>query len=92
MFSVLPCAIPSITGRQVRESPPSTNAQLFNDTRSVRLQGSPVSLCHGWGRFGYNLRDFLHFLLTLTALNQDPSLDWVESMTRTEIQVLPLSL
>lgn len=30
---VLPCAIPSITAVQVRESSPSTNAQLYYDTR-----------------------------------------------------------
>lgn len=89
---VLPCAIPSITGMQVRESCPSTNAQLFYDTSSIRSQGSPVSLCRGWGRFGYNLRDFPHFLLTLTTLNWDTSLDWVESMTGTEIQVPPISI
>lgn len=71
---VLPCAIPSITGRQVRESPPSTKAQLFYDTRSVRSQGLPIS--QSWLGFGYSVRDFLHFLLILIALNKNTSLDW----------------
>lgn len=78
---------------QVRESSPSTNAQLFYDTRSVRSQGSPVSLSLSWlGQVWVQLKRLSTFLVTLTALNQDTSLDWVESMTRTEIQVLPVSM
>lgn len=50
----------------------------------------PGSLPHGWGRFGQNLETF-YILLTVTALKQDTSLDWIETVARTETQIPPLS-
>lgn len=43
----------------------------------------PVSLHYGWGRFGWNLRDFLlKHRKIMTALNQATFLDCIEIMTR----------